>query len=406
MKIAIISGHFMPEVGYQEVYLARAFSRLGHQVRVITTNKPSPSARNIRKSDYLTGLTGDIKYNYSVLRLRATIKLGASIISLGLKKVLKEFSPDLVVLVAVGKFFPYPILDEQEKRNYKLVALFGDNSDFLHLSSNSSDWRRLKSILLQKVLKNKINAKAVKSCDRLYLNTPETEAILLSYLPKRLKNILKNKRVLSTLGFDPDEFHFDASDRNNVRRKLNIQLDEVVFITSTRVTRRKTIEDIIDLISKMYSEGKKVRYIIIGFLGDNYEMELKAYISTQPNPGIFDCYPFLSHEEIRQFYCAGDIGIWLQAAISIQESMGTGLPIILENKPVVKHLIQDGVNGWYFEQGELQQKLKYVISEIADKDAKSRTEDRKRIAMINAKKLSYDCIAQKMVKGTWKHVRG
>ena len=398
MKIAIICGHFMPEVGYQEVYLARAFSRLRHQVRVITSNIPSPSARNIRKSDYLIGLTRDVKYNYSVLRLHATITLGANIISLGLKKVLKEFSPDLVVVVGVGKFFPYSILDEPKKRSYKLVSLFGDNSDFSYLSSDSSGWRRLKSILLQKVVKNKIYAKAVKSCDSLYLYTPETEAILLSYLPKKLKKVVEKKRILTTLGFDPDEFYFDITDRNRIRKKLNIRPDEVVLVTSTRITNRKKIENIIDLVSKMYSEGKKVRYIIIGFLGDNYEKELKAYLGSQPNPSIFICYPFLTHEEIRQIYCACDIGIWLQAAISIQESMGTGLPIILENKPVVRHLIQSGVNGWYFEEGKLQQKLKYAISEITGMDVKRRIVVRKHVVGINARSLSYNYIAQKMVE--------
>lgn len=399
MKIAIISGHFMPEIGYQEVYLARAFSRLGNRVRIITTNKPSPSARNVRKFDYLIGLTTDEQYNYSVLRLSPTIKLGANIVSLGLKKAIKEFSPDLVVVVAVGKFFPYSILDEQKKRDYKLVALFGDNSDFVHLSSDLSIWRKFKSILLQNVFKNKVYAKAVKSCDSLYLYTPETEDILLSYLPKKFEKVLKNKRILSTLGFDPDEFYFDAVSRKSVRKKLNIQENEVVFITSTRITKRKKIETIIDLISKMHAEGKKVKFVIIGFLGDNYEAELKAYISTKPDPKIFYCLPFLSHEEIRQYYCACDIGIWLQAAISIQESMGTGLSVILENKPVVNHLIQEGVNGWYFEHGQLLQVLKKSLSEIMNKGINNRIEDRMRIAEINFDNLSYDNIARAIVEG-------
>ena len=92
MKIAIISGHFMPDVGYQEVYLARAFSRLGHQVQVITSNKPSPSAKNIKKSDYAIGLVKDKNFNYSVFRLRAAIKLGTNVISFGLKEALIKSS--------------------------------------------------------------------------------------------------------------------------------------------------------------------------------------------------------------------------------------------------------------------------------------------------------------------------
>ena len=64
MKIAIVSGHFMPDVGYQEVYLARALSRLGHQVRIITSNKPSPSVKHLRKSYYRAGLSNYKEQNY------------------------------------------------------------------------------------------------------------------------------------------------------------------------------------------------------------------------------------------------------------------------------------------------------------------------------------------------------
>jgi glycosyltransferase involved in cell wall biosynthesis len=397
MKIAIISGHFMPDVGYQEVYLARAFSRLGHQVRVITSNKPSPSAKSLMKSDYAIGLTKNKKFNYSVLRLRAAVKLGTNVISLGLKKALRQFSPDLVVVIAIGKVFPYSVLDGKKDRNHKLVALFGDNIDFWSWSSAVLTLRSLKSIILQKVFKNRIYAKAVRSCDKLYLNTPETESILLSYLPKKIKPVFKEKRVLSNLGFDPDEFFFDTVERKRIRNNLNISPDEVVFITSTRVTKVKNLEKIIDFISKVYAKDYKVRYIIIGFLGDNYEMELKQYIKMQPHPEIFYCYPFLSHEEIRRFYCASDIGIWLRAAISIQEAMGTGLPIILEKKMVMNHLIQEGVNGWYFEKGQLMEVIEKSAAEIKKKNIEQGITDRKNIASTHSLKFSYNNIAQRII---------
>ena len=39
-RVAIVCGHFSPEIGYQEVDLAKAFVRLGAQVRVVTTTRP------------------------------------------------------------------------------------------------------------------------------------------------------------------------------------------------------------------------------------------------------------------------------------------------------------------------------------------------------------------------------
>ena len=150
MRIAIVCGHFMPEVGYQEVYLARAYSRLGHEVQVITSDKPSPSVKNVKKVDYLIGLDRDEKFKFSILRLHSILRLGANIISIELKKALEEFHPDIVLVVGIGKIFPLPILKNSKGRKYKLVALFGDNKDFWNWSSVGQSLKSLKSILLQK----------------------------------------------------------------------------------------------------------------------------------------------------------------------------------------------------------------------------------------------------------------
>ncbi len=55
MRIAIATGHFMPEIGYQEVYLARAYSRLGHEVKVFTSTLISPTGKNVLKGNYKDG---------------------------------------------------------------------------------------------------------------------------------------------------------------------------------------------------------------------------------------------------------------------------------------------------------------------------------------------------------------
>lgn len=392
MRIAIVTGHFMPEIGYQEVYLAKAFSKLGHQVRVITSNKPSPSAKYVRKSDYAIGLENERSCDFSILRLPPLLAFGSIIVAREIKRAISEWFPEFVIVIGVGKFFPLPILIEPEKRSYKLITLFGDNSDFSGLNS-------IKSKLLKQIVRNRLYRKAVRCSDKLCLYTPETESIVLSYLPAGLEKVLREKRALSTLGYDPDEFYFDEQERQAVREQLDIGPDEVVFITSTRVTPRKTLENVIEPISKLYTEGKRVRYIMIGLLGDDYEERLKTLIKRQPNPEIFYCYPFSGHSNIRQLYCASDIGIWLKAAISIQEAMGTGLPVILENKPSVNHLVQDGMNGWYFEKRKLFQVIEKAVLKISKMDEYDRIAYRNNISENNFNKLSYIKIADQILKG-------
>ena len=201
-----------------------------------------------------------------------------------------------------------------------------------------------------------------------------------------------SKKVMLNLGYDPDEYFFNEEDRNVIRKELNVDSNEIVIITSTRINKRKNIEQIIELISKLNNKGKNVSYVIVGFLNDAYEKEVKSFIGKQPFPNKFKCFPFLNSKEIRKLYCASDIGIWLKAAISIQEAMGTGLPIILENKPSVNHLINEGTNGWFFNKDSFEATINKVVDDLCNTAL-----DRENLAIQNSKVLSYDTIAQKIL---------
>jgi glycosyltransferase involved in cell wall biosynthesis len=132
-------------------------------------------------------------------------------------------------------------------------------------------------------------------------------------------------------------------------------------------------------------------------LGDNYETELKTFIEKQSAPNKFKCYPFLNAKEIRKLYCAADTGIWLKAAISIQEAMGTGLPVILEDKPSVNHLIKHGENGWFFKKGTLAETIEKAVNTLAHQK-----ESRVDLVAQNSKMLSYDAIAKNILDGITK----
>ena len=80
----------------------------------------------------------------------------------------------------------------------------------------------------------------------------------------------------------------------------------------------------------------------------------------------------------------------MRAAISIQQSMGTGLPVLLEAKPSVGHLVQDGVNGWHFRAGEL-------VSGMETSVGARHFRRREEIASGNLERLSYDRVARELI---------
>lgn len=400
MKIAVVSAHYMPEIGYQEVHLAKAYARLGYTVKVFTSAASVNLGGSISRLHYQKGLTKDPKFGYDILRL-PSLSYKSKSLPFGLKKAVTTFNPDVLVILGVAKLFPMALLCPSIYHNTKSVSVYGDAKEYLDRNTLKQKLKTLFHELGYRFIKYPLYQKAVRYNHRLVLNIPETNEVFLRFLPKKDVDMFNAKKVMLNLGYDPDDYFYTQKDREEVRQKLNLTDDTIVVITSTRVNKRKNLENIISCISKLHATGKKVAYIIIGCLGDDYEQELKAFIRQQPYPGSFKCFPFLNAAEIRQLYCAADVGLWLKAAISIQEAMGTGLPVILENKPSLSHLIQEGKNGWYFQPETFEKVIERTMTELLQHPV-----SREDIALHNSTTLSYNAIAQKIINAviTTQHV--
>ena len=400
MRVAIVAGHFMPEMGYQEVYLARAFSRLGHTVRVFTSSTVSPSARNIVKTDYEPGFYEDVCYGYGILRLKPFFSFRSKVMVKGLRRRILSYKPDIVILIAVSKLFGAEVMTTDSKDGMKVISIFGDNKESVTTLGNLNKAKALLHYIGFAVIKRYLYQQAVHQCDRLIMNVPEAERIYATFLRNSEIEAFNRKKVLLRLGFDPDDFFFQDADRSVKRKALGISEKDILLMTSTRVYPRKRLERIIDVVSALHEQGIMVKYVIVGFLDNEYGKALKQYIESQPYPEHFICFPFLSHEEIRRLYCAADLGIWVQVAISIQEAMGTGLSVLLEKKPSTQHLLKEGFNGWYYnDEKPLETVLHEVVQRMENQPPDERRNCRLKRAEANQKFLSYNEIVQEMIAG-------
>jgi len=395
MKIAIVSGHFMPEIGYQETHLAKAFSRGGHEVCVFSTTAISPTGQKVIRQDYQSGQSRNKEYGFSVVRLKPAFRLNSKVMAMQLQDQVKKFAPDLIVILALAKLFPAPLLTKKFKAVAK-VALFGDAAEY---ADKSTDVKRVTSSLQHfaaRFTKGYLYNKAVENCSAIVLNLPETENYFKSLLSPGNTKLFSDKKVMLNLGYDPDTFFFDEASRVRLRDELNIPESSCVIITATRVHRAKKLENVIHAVTLLKSKGMDVHYILIGMHGDDYEKELRALIDQQPNPEIFHCFPFFDQEKLRAYYSSADIGLWTKAAISIQEAMGTGLPILLENKPSVNHLLKEGVTGWYYDSKQFDSKLTDACTTLLSTEVEERKSNRLRNVAVNSSVFSYDVIAKKI----------
>lgn len=395
VKVAIISAHYMPEVGYQEVHLARAFARIGCNVKVFTSTASVNLGGKIGTQKYSEGSSYDPRYNFEITRLKA-LSYKSKAYSTQLRKSVSAFSPELIVILGVAKGFPLPLLNTHFYNSAKIVSLYGDAKEYLERNTFKQKLSASVYTAGYKLLKEPFYRKAVKYCHKIILNIPESDDYFKSFVGSKLLPVYEQKKTLLTLGYDPDEYSFDETTRSIKRKELGLKEDEIVIITSTRINKRKNLESIIDNIVALNSKGFKVKYILVGFLGDDYERDLKAYIDKTQFKNHFICFPFLTAADIRQLYCAADIGVWLKAAISIQEAMGTGLPVILENKSSVNHLVKHNHNGWYFEKGQLNSVIETSVKQLT-----ANSVNRVQLALENSDKLSYTNIAKKIYQLTF-----
>jgi glycosyltransferase involved in cell wall biosynthesis len=393
-RVAIVCGHFAPEIGYQEVDLARAFTRLGARVRVVTSTKVSPSARAIVRSEYPRGLAE--AEGYEILRLAPPLTVGPNVLGCKVEPAVADFGPDYVILVGPGKLFGLELFSSES--SWRRIAVMQDNSEAV--PRTSSAWRIQMRAVAHRLVKRPAYRRVVRNADRIILNVPETREIVESWLEPREREILALKGLELRLGFDHDTFFFRPGTRREWRDLHGVGEDEFVLVTCTRAMPQKRLEDVISAVSRLRAQGVALRYVLAGLLGDSYATRLRELAAAQPEPRSFLLLPVLQQSEMRDMFCACDLGFWPQAAITIQQAMGTGLPVVLRRRPTVSHLLTPGRNGWYVGSHErLEQTLRAALGSLSALSVGERLTRRKGIAEFNRSYLSYDVIAAEMVDG-------
>jgi glycosyltransferase involved in cell wall biosynthesis len=396
-RIAIVCGHFSPEVGYQEVDLARSFARLGAHVRILTSTRVSANARALVQGEYEAGYSN--ADGFEIVRLVPRLSVGPNVLGCNVKPATKEFAPDYVILIGPGKLFGLELFSS-EQSPWQRVAVMQDNSEDGRTRRNARRRHRRVWDVAHKLVKRPAYRRVVRNADRIILNVPETRAVIEPWLRDRERTLLGQKALTLRLGFDPESFFFDSKSRREWRGRHDIDNDELLLVTCTRATPSKKLGDVIDAVGLVRASGVPLRYVLAGLFEDAYAESLRERASTQADPSAFLLLPALGREQMRALFCASDMGFWPQAAITIQQAMGTGLPMVLYRKPTVSHLLTPEQNGWYIEpRDSLERGLAAAASKLSTLSIEERLAQRKAIAADNAAYLSYDVVAHEIVDG-------
>ncbi len=337
-KIAIVCGHFIPNLGYLEVYLAKKSAQNQADVRVFTTAEIPPYVQNI-------ATLSDTANEYAVERLPVIFSQGQMVWSTRLVARIQAFNPDVIVCIGVGKLFPLPVYRAFYKK-IPVITLFGDNTDNYDVRSGGNTVKIKRKLL--DTIKNRVYRKAICYSDKLVGYTPETQEILQHRFPG-LQAEINSKYQFVSLGYDAGIYFFGSELRQKKRAELHLSETMLTGITLTRLTPNKQIENIIRFIEKLRHKTP-VKYYLIGAGKDAYIRQLHTLIQQLHLTETVTVLPFENDKnEINRWYNAADFGIWTQPAISIIEVMGSGLPVFLPRKKSMNHLLNNH-NGLYYDQ--------------------------------------------------------
>ena len=334
-KIAIVCGHFIPNLGYIEVFLAKKTAANGSEVKVFTTNEIPGYVKDIAVLD-------NENQHFSVVRLPAYFSMGQMVLSRDLIPEIKQFNPDTIIVIGVGKLFPKDVFNAFPGK--EIITLFGDNVHNYNVKSGGKILR-IKQYVLNKI-KNPVYRKAIKKSHKLIGYTPETGELLNLRFPD-LADEIQRKYTFVSLGFDDEIYFYDSAIRQKERARLGLQNDEISGITVTRFHPNKQIEKIIDFV-ELLQKYQPVKYILTGASNDEYSRKIAKIIKQKHLEDTIFVLPFENDKhKINALYNAADFGIWTQPAISIVEAKGTGLPVFLPEEKSMEHLVKNKTGLFY-----------------------------------------------------------
>lgn len=393
MKIVHLMGYFVPELGYQEYYLAKKHKEMGHDVHVIASDMlyPFPNIENMLKEAGIKNTSRKRKPGLSIVdgikvyRLPHTVEYADFILVKGLKKTLEKIRPDIVFAHESRQGLPALAAYYKSKFRYKLII---DQHDFYHEIPGHSSIKKILRYLDYFLFRKFIVDYSLGKADCVIAVTEETKNFLVKTHKIPPKDIL-----VIPLGVDTDSFRFNGKARDAIRKRLKIKKRDIVLVFSGIAVRRKGIEILLEALSEIKNEN--VKLVIVGGGDQSYMQELR---DLSKKLGIEDksiFTGFVKKGNVKDYFSAADVGVWpANNSVSIMEAMACGLPIVMVDLQL-SHLAGYG-NGLKFPQHN-KEKLKEALERLILNDVLRRSMARNSVSAIK-KHYSYDIIAKQFLK--------
>lgn len=343
LKIVHIVNYFQPQLGYQEYFLAKAFKEMGHESHVVTSNYYFPYPDYKRNFQTILGnrklSPGRFKeLGITTLRL-PTLELvsGSQVLLQHLSKTLDQLKPDLVICHNPYLLISYQIARLKQKFGFKLI--FDTHAAAFNTNLNDTLAKRIYMLWFVNFAVPPI----LKAADGFFA-IGESEREMLEQTFK----FSRHSVPIIRLGVDTTRFKYAKVDRDEVRRQLNINRNDILLIYAGKVTPNKDVHVLVKALGML---SPKYKLVILGAGLDKYLEQIKRLKLEETRLITLDAVP---NQELPKYFSAADIGVWPgDPALTMLEALVTSLPLVVAATHETDYLKSHGL-VYRFTRGDVQ----------------------------------------------------
>ncbi|MDN4507497.1 glycosyltransferase family 4 protein [Dietzia maris] len=339
-RILIACAYFDWASNYQEIGLARALSAVA-DVHVYAGNRVNPIFTDAHlerlgvKRTYETGTS--VQEGITITRFKINDVRSMSVSGAYRKSVSRERF-DLVIQVMPGHILS--ALASRPAGDAPRAVLYGDNEAmYANLSPFLQSAKRAVFALTKGFVYQYCNSGATSA----YGYTPQTL--------ERIRPFLAGAPVgLLPLSFDPRTFFFSETIRRAERARLGIRNDEILIMTAGKAYPTKRLDLLVKAFDQLSPDAAKLKLLIAGVDAAPESKPILSAISESPYRDRIISLPIQPADALNSLFNAADLGCWpLMPAVTIQQSMGTGLPVVIPDNNIVNHLVREEGAGLLYD---------------------------------------------------------
>lgn len=331
MRIVHVIDYFQPKLGYQETFLPREQSKLGHDVYVVTSDRYSPLiysenksllGARIKKPGFFTEET------IKVWRQKTLFEIPHAIWMLGLGEKIRDLKPNIVIAHGIVSFHAIRIATLKKKLgNFKLIC-----DDHMAFGASRSRLR-----ILYLLFRWTFSQQIQEAADAL-VGVSHTSKMFMH----KKYGIPLERITIIPLGADDELFRFDAVARREVRGELGLNETSVVFIYAGKLAPVKGPHFLVEAAIKLMRRYSDFKVLLLGNGQQSYIEKMKQGMRARDAEDRFIWHDAVPNKELYKFYSAVDVAVWpREASLSMMEAMASGLPVIISDSSEVTERI-----GW------------------------------------------------------------